>query len=400
MRKWLLILLVPLLVAFSANTALAAKTWGHVVDDMEKVLQQSVTVYKQGDAAKARDLVNDAYFGVFEKDGMERAVMSNISGKRASIEEYKISAIRKLMANQAPAAQVEKEVKALVAMLREDAVQLDGKQQSPTEAFLASFLILVREGFEAILVIGAIIAYLIKSGNAAKTRSVYYSSLAAILASFITAIAFQQLFSISGANQEILEGATMLLAVVVLFSVSHWMVGKAETRAWQNYIEGKVQESLSGGNTWSLGAAAFLAVYREGAETVLFYQALFADADGQQNMIWGGFAAGCVALVVIFVLIRFGSVRIPLKPFFLGTSALMYLLSISFAGGGVKELQEAGVVGVTPVPWVETVDLLGIYPTWETLTPQIVLLLLAVGGVLYQRRKGKPRLSAGTSSGR
>ncbi len=396
MRKWLLILLVPLLFAFTnTNTALAAKTWGHVVNDMEKVLNQSLTVYKQGDAEKARALVNDAYFGVFEKDGMERAVMSNISGKRASIEEYKISTIRKLMSNQAPVAQVEKEIKDLVVMLREDAVQLDGKQQNPTETFLASLLILVREGFEAILVIGAIIAYLIKSGNAAKTRIVYYSSLAAILASFLTAIAFQQLFSISGANQEILEGATMLLAVVVLFSVSHWMVGKAETRAWQNYIEGKVQESLSGGNTWSLGAAAFLAVYREGAETVLFYQALFSDASDQQGMIWGGFAVGCVALVVIFALIRFGSVRIPLKPFFLGTSILMYLLSISFAGGGVKELQEAGVVGVTPAPWVETVDLLGIYPTWETLVPQFVLMLLAIGGVLYQRHKSKTQFSAG-----
>nr|WP_092070920.1 FTR1 family protein [Dendrosporobacter quercicolus]NSL48418.1 FTR1 family iron permease [Dendrosporobacter quercicolus DSM 1736]SDM16207.1 high-affinity iron transporter [Dendrosporobacter quercicolus] len=396
MRKWLLVLLVPLIFSFMANNpALAAKTWNHVVDNMEKGLNQSLTVYKQGDNEKARDLVNEAYFGIFEKDGMERAVMSNISGKRASIEEYKISTIRKLMANKAPVAQVEKEIKELTVMLREDALLLDGKEENPTEVFLASLLIIVREGFEAILVIGAIIAYLIKSGNAEKTKVVYYSSVAAILLSFLTAFAFQQLFSISGANQEILEGATMLLAVVVLFSVSHWMVGKAEAHAWQKYIEGKVQESLNGRNTWSLAAAAFLAVYREGAETVLFYQALFSDSSDYQTMIWAGFGVGCVALIFIYALIRYGSVKVPLKPFFMGTSILMYVLAISFAGGGVKELQEAGVVGVTSVEWVETIDLLGIYPTVETLIPQVVLILLAIGGLFYQRRKNKPELTTG-----
>lgn len=395
MRKILLILLVPLILALAGQTSVsAAGSWDKVIDKIELTMKQSLAVYKSGDVEKAKNLVNDAYYGLYEKEGLEIAIKSKISGRRASTEEYGYSTIKKLMTNQAPASQVQKEMNTLIKMMREDAAQIGGnKQQSPMEMFLAALLILVREGFEAILVIGAIIAYLIKSGNGSKTRIVYYSSVAAIGASFLTAILLQKVFSISGANQELLEGATMLLATIVLFSVSYWMISKAEAKAWKSYIEGKVQASLSSGNALSLGAAAFLAVYREGAETVLFYQALFSEAGDQGGMIWSGFGAGCLALVGIFLLVRYGSMKMPLKPFFVGTSGLMYLMAISFAGGGVKELQEGGFVGVTSAPAIPTLDILGIYPTWETVLPQIALILLAVGGVIYQRRKTNLHIS-------
>jgi high-affinity iron transporter len=396
MRKLALVLLMPLIFALAwQNTGLAAGAWVKVVDKIDNTLTESLDVYKKGDIEKAKDIVNEAYYGIFEKEGMEIAVKSKISGKRVGIEEYKFVTIKKLMTKKAPEAQVKKEIGELVAMLREDSAQMGGKaENNPIETLLAAFLILVREGFEAILVIGAIIAYLIKSGHAEKTRIVYYSSAAAVLASVLTAILLQKVFDIGGANQEILEGATMLLATVVLVSVSHWMIGKVEGRAWQNYIEGKVQSAVSGGSMLSLAAAAFLAVYREGAETVLFYQALFSDAGDQGEMIWGGFGLGCLALVVIFLAVRYGSMKIPLKPFFLGTSILMYILAISFAGGGVKELQEGGVVGLTPIPGMDSFELLGIYPTWETLIPQILLVLLGVAGVIYQRRKKDPAIPA------
>lgn len=396
MRKLLLVFVLPLLLVFAVqNTALAAPAWGKVVDQIEKTLVQSLALYNKGDVEKAKEVVNEAYYGVFEKEGMEIAVKSKISGKRVGIEEYKFVAIKKLMTNKAPEAQIKKEIDGLVAMLREDAAQMGGKAESnPMETLLAAFLILVREGFEAILVIGAIIAYLIKSGHGQKTRVVYYSSAAAVAASLVTAVLLQSVFSISGASQEILEGATMLLAAVVLVSVSHWMIGKVSAKAWQNYIEGKVQEAVSGGSMLSLGAAAFLAVYREGAETVLFYQALFSDAADQGAMIWSGFGLGCAALVAIFLIVRYGSMKLPLKPFFLGTSILMYVLAISFAGGGIKELQEGGVVGMTAIAGMDSIELLGIYPTWETLTPQIILVLIAVAGVIYQRRKQDPAMPA------
>jgi high-affinity iron transporter len=197
------------------------------------------------------------------------------------------------------------------------------------------------------------------------------------------------LSGLSGANQEIIEGVTMLIAVGVLFWVSNWMVSKADAAVWKGYIEGAVQSSITRGSVFSLAFAAFLAVFREGAETILFYQALLAGTDTNVNMIWIGFGVGCAILVVIYLLIRFMSIRIPLKPFFLGTSILLFIMSISFIGAGVKELQEGNVVSVTPVGGIGSVDILGIYPTLETLIPQGILLAITIVLIVTQLRKQK-----------
>jgi high-affinity iron transporter len=373
-------------------TAEAARkwgSWGEIVDQMEISLNKAYDAYFKKDVDGAKNWVNDAYFTYYEKEGVERAVLSYISGKRASTVEYQFSIIKKMMTEGAANRDVRDSLDKLNKMLREDANQLDGKEESQWGTFLASFMILLREGFEAILVIAAIAAYLTRSGNKSSVKVVYASGGAAILASVAAAVAIQYVFKVSGANQEIIEGAAMLLAVVVLFFVSNWMISKAESRAWKSYIEDKARAAVEKGSSFALGAAAFLAVFREGAETILFYQALLAETSTHTSMIWAGFGAGCVALVVIFALVRYGSLVIPIRPFFIGTSVLMYIMSIAFAGGGIKELQEAGVVGVTPVNFVEAVDILGIYPTVETLLPQAALIALAVASVIYSRRKAR-----------
>ncbi|MDR1916693.1 MAG: FTR1 family iron permease [Synergistaceae bacterium] len=435
-------------------------SWNEIVDQMHIALDNAGDAYEKGDADAGKNFVNDAYFGYYEKEGVERTVMSFISGKRATTVEYQFSVIKGKMTQGAPVGEVRDALDNLKTMLREDANILDGSEDpadsswsdivdqmyialdnagdayargdadagkgfvdevrdaldtlktvlsedatgeggsrsaqgaGSTGLFMASLLIILREGFEAILVIAAIAAYLIRSGNANQTRVVYGSGIAALVASGIAAVAMQSLFEISGtANQEILEGAAMLLAVVVLFFVSNWMVSKAEAEAWKHYIEGKVQSAVETGSSFALGAAAFLAVFREGAETILFYQALLGRVEGSSSMVWLGFLVGCAALVVIFALVRYGSLAIPIKPFFMGTSILMYIMSIAFAGGGVKELQEAGVIGVTMLNF-EPIDILGIYPTIETLAPQIVLLLLAVVSIFHYRAKARRARSA------
>jgi high-affinity iron transporter len=194
----------------------------------------------------------------------------------------------------------------------------------------------------------------------------------------------------SGRNQEIIEGATMLLAVGVLFYVSNWMVSKAEAEAWSGYIEGKVKASITKGSMFSLAFAAFLAVFREGAETILFYQALLAGNQNYINMIWVGLGVGIVLLVIIYILIRFLSIKLPLKPFFLGTSILLFVMSVAFTGSGIKELQEGNVIPVTMLPFnFITVDILGIYPTLETLIPQILLLGITIATFIIQLRRNK-----------
>jgi high-affinity iron transporter len=284
----------------------------------------------------------------------------------------------------------------LAGFLKEDAAKLDGRNESALGVFLASLLIIVREGAEAIIIVGAILAYLIKSGNKKRTRPVYIGTLIALAVSVVMAYILNLFTSTaSGQNQELIEGFTMLLAVGVLFYVSNWMVSKAEAEVWAKYIEGKVQSSITRGSMFSLAFAAFLAVFREGAETILFYQALLAGTSTFFNMVWLGLFIGIVILVVLYILIRALSITLPLKSFFLGTSVLLFIMSISFAGSGIKELQEGNLVGVTPIGGFGSVDILGIYPTLETLIPQVLLLLFTIAVFVFQMKKwGKAKNAA------
>jgi high-affinity iron transporter len=388
--------------SIAASAATAHETWNDVVDEMESVLDESYDLYVSGEAKAAKEKVDVAYYSYYEKLGFEKTVMAHISGNRAATVEYQFSFAKKAINAGSTNEEVKASLDELTRLLREDADQLDGKKESALGVFLASLLIITREGFEAIIIVGAIIAYLVKSGNKEKTGAVYWGSVIALGASVIMAFILNSLSGASGANQEITEGLTMLLAVVVLFYVSNWMVSKSESAAWTSYIEGKVQSSITRGSVFSLAFAAFLAVFREGAETILFYQALLAGTKTYLNMVWLGLGVGCVALVIIYLLIRFMSIKLPLKPFFLGTSILLFVMSISFVGSGVKELQEGNLVGVTPVSGITSVDILGIYPTLETLIPQAVLLALTIVTFVVQIRKTRKmramRMAAGEGS--
>lgn len=379
----IVLLLLPLLLPSRAYAA--DGSWKAVVDKIEAMFDQALGIYGQGDVEAAKKKVNDAYYGPYEAGQMEKAVKFNISSKRNAIIEEEFRQIRKSMTAGKSAADIQRQMDELVNMLREDAAVLSKSSSSPLGIFLSSFVIILREGVEAILVIAAIIAYLVKSGNRDKVRVIYQSTLAALCASVLTAIGLKYLFNISGASQENLEGITMLLAVVVLFSVSFWLIGKADARKWKGYIEGKIQSSVTTGNTVTLWLAAFLAVYREGAETVLFYQALLAGEDEGLGvgMIGLGFAAGALALVAVYFIIRYGSLRIPLRPFFIGTSVLMYYLAFVFAGEAITELQAGNMVGATTVPGFPIISFFGIYPTVESLTAQGLLLIATLLGIVW-----------------
>lgn len=405
-KKFIIIMLfAAVALCFTApSSAQAAQkktyaNWGEIAGEMAARLNRSYDAYFRKDVEAAKELVNDAYFGFYEKEGFERTVMAYISGKRGSHVEYQFPLIKKLMTEGAPNKEVRTALDYLIKMLQEDANQLDGTEESGFGVFLAALGIILREGIEAILVIAAMAAYLTRSGNRAMVRTVYVSGGAAIAASVAAAFAMQKLFQVSGANQEIIEGVSMLLATVVLFFVSNWMFSKAEAEAWKGYIEGKVHSAVETGSGFALGAAAFLAVFREGAETILFYQAMLSDVQSNTGMIWVGFGVGCVVLVGVFAVVRYGSLKLPLKPFFIGTSVLMYVMAIAFAGGGMKELQEGDIIGVTPVSFVQSVDILGIYPTAETLLPQAVLVLLALGSIVHYRARSRREKAAAAAAG-
>lgn len=388
MKKYLtlVVLLIASLAVFSSPSYAAEKkyeSWNAIIDEMDIILNDAYNIYFMKDVEGAKARVNKAYFGFYEKHGVERAVMSYISGKRGTDTEYQFLKIKQLMTQNAPNKTVRAEIDVILKMLHKDANELDGKKESGWSVFLASFIIIFREGLEAILVIAAISAYLVRSNNKPMLKVVYLSSLFAVFASILAAIALHTIVGLSGANQEIMEGCAMLLATVMLFFISNWMLSKSESIAWKNYVEGKVQNAVSTGSSFALGFAAFLAVFREGAETIIFYQAMLADANDHMDMVWYGLGVGMIILAFVFVIIRFGTVKLPLKPFFICTSALMYLMAIAFAGGGVKELQEADIIQVTPVDFVHSVEILGIYPTVETLLPQLFMVVAVIGSIIY-----------------
>ena len=396
LRKWLVMTAAVLMLFVAVPNSQAAPRWSQVGEKVTQAIDNAVNIYNSGDSNGAKTAVSNAYYGIYEKDGLEPAIRSSVAAKDAALTEYQFSKLKKVMSEPNNGEQVRAEADKLNQMVTDDVKKLEGTGASTGgwATFGPAFLILLREGIEAMLVLLAIIAYLRKSGNEKYLKTVYNYSLAAIVASFITAYIFSTIISEEagvGASRELIEGVTALVAVVVLFFTSAWLGAKSDKNVWKKYIEGMIESSMTTGRARALGMAAFLAVYREGAEVILFYQALFNNSSTDTHLIWGGFGAGCVVLAILFLLMQKGILSIPLRPFFIFTSVLMYLLAISFAGGGISELQEAGVIAQTviesvPVP---TIDYLGIYPTVETLGAQGIMILLAIGMVYYRSRKSR-----------
>ena len=381
------------LVLFAVPCADAAPKWQEVADRIAQTVDQAVSVYETGDYEGARDLVNSAYYGIYEKDGLENVMRSSVSAKETSLTEYQFYKVKKSMKNGESLETVKQETEKLKSMVNDNVKALENAHgSSGWAAFLPAYLILLREGLEAILVLVAIIAYLKRAQDEKHLGTVYNFSIAAVVASFISAYLFNTILNntTGGMSREVLEGATALFAVAVLLLTSAWLGGKASKDNWKQYIDGLVKESITHGTARALGMAAFLAVYREGAEVILFYQALFNNAAADVTMIWAGFGAGCVTLAVIFYGMQQGILKIPLRPFFLFTSILMFLLAVTFVGGGIEELQEGGVIGITRFEGWPTFDVLGIFPTAETLGAQLLVLLFGVGMVVYSKRR-KPK---------
>jgi high-affinity iron transporter len=225
------------------------------------------------------------------------------------------------------------------------------------------------------------VTFLLKTGHRERLRSIWIGVGAALVASALTAIVLKTILSSIPASREIIEGLTMLLAVGVLFSVSYWLISRVEAAKWQQFIKSKVTDALNHGGGRALAIVAFLAVYREGAETALFYQALINEGTDILMPLLLGILAGFAALAVIFTLFyRFG-VKIPLRPFFAVTSVLLYYMAFVFMGKGVRELQEGNAISATFIRF-PTVDWLGLYPTWESLIAQLALLVLFAFAVL------------------
>ena len=397
---------IPVSGLYAANDEEVLDSWTGIVKKMEVHLNNAYDLYTQGKSKEAYDEVNVAYFRFYESKGMEKITMGYLSGARKTTVENAFYEYRRNVYSDKDNEMVKAHKDKLIAMLYHDAAELDGTldesgsetantaQSAVVATFISCFVLVLREGLEAILVIAAIIAYLVKTGKKKYIMSVYVGALGGILVSILLAFLFGAVAGAqSGIAQEVFEGIGMFVAVIVLFYVSNWMLSKSETEAWERYIHKKVEASVSTGNKWVLIFAAFIAVAREGAELILFFQGVPIHGTSGRNAMILAIVLSAIVLIAVFLVFRFLTVRLPFKPFFLVTSILMYAMCFSFTGKGVSELQAAGVVNKTVIPWMGfEMDFLGIYATYESLIPQIIVLaVIIIMSVVYAKKNKQQR---------
>ena len=375
----IVIYLLFLLITFNTQAMNPAEVdMQSIVNEIIVKADVMVEDYSVHESIKTGQFFSRLYFDDFETGGMEFALTIYDNDKALDLE-IQFSSVMNLAMQGKP----KDEIINAWQSLRNNLLLTASKHQDKHSGgfwtlFWQSFLILLREGFEAILVVTALITYLRRAGAGDKVKTIWTGVGIALLASVAMAWSLKQFTqSLSGASQEAMEGIIMLLAAVVLFYVSYWLFAKRDTDRWQNFIKEKIDQAVSSGGLFMLGFAAFLAVFREGAETILFYQALLAGNSIDTTAVISGFAVAAVALVGIYYALRTASVRLPLKLFFTVTALFLFIMAFIFTGKSILELQIAGLVSMTSLSGFPQISLLGIFPTLETMAAQLILLVLA-----------------------
>lgn len=344
----------------------------------------SLAAYKVGAKAEAIQLALSAYLDGVEP--VEPQLNARDGALRARLET-EMGAYRSGLASDSDPARIERQAADIDALLaRAQQVIADGAGDAAA-TFLGAFTILVREGLEALLVIVALLAFLRKANRPDAIRVVHAAWILALVAGFITWAVATYAVSISGASRELTEGLSSLFAAAVLLSVGLWMHQKSIGGRWQAYLKQKMAGALTQRSAWFLFGLAFISVYREVFETILFYAALWSEGQG----IWllGGVAAGAATLgLIAWVLLR-TSRRLPIGTFFSASSALIAVLTVVLTGKGIAALQEAGWVAVTIVS-APRIELFGIYPTLQTLLAQLVVVGVLAAGFGFNIARSRP----------
>ncbi|MDH5195971.1 MAG: FTR1 family protein [Gemmatimonadota bacterium] len=339
-----------------------------VVAQVEEGIASAVVLARAGSRADAISASLDAYLAF---EAIEREVGARSAGAATRVERA-FGALRVALADGDVAEVLAAQAAARESLAGAAAVMEDSG--STAALFGQSLLIILREGLEAILIIGALAAVLTQAGARNRIRDLGIGAGMAVIVSVVVAVLLVNVLRLTLPQQEALEGMTMLLASVVLFGVASWMVSKVEAERWQAFVRAQMRGALSSGRALALAGVAFLAVFREGVETILFYAALLGTAKSAQGVmaVWVGLAAGGAVLALIYVGMQRWGVRIPIRPFFAVTGVLLTVMAVSFTGQGVAELQAAGWVPATPLR-LPTLPVLGVFPTVQTVFAQAAL---------------------------
>ncbi|HMA50535.1 MAG TPA: FTR1 family protein, partial [Magnetospirillaceae bacterium] len=309
----------------------------------------------------------------------DEALMQRVEGA--------MSGFRGAIGQSAPVEQLEEQAARISALLDAAERALGPGEASPGASFAGALTILLREGLEALLIVVAMIAFLKKADRVEALPYVHGGWAVALLGGGATWAVATWLIAISGASRELTEGFGSLIAAVVLISVGVWMHGKSKGDAWTAYIRERMSQALSKRSSWFLFLLAFVVVYREVFETILFYAALWSQG-AHLAIVAGAGAAATGLLAIAWLLLRY-SARLPIGKFFSYSSLLIAVLAVVLTGKGVASLQETGLIDIRPAAFVPRFELLGLFPTWESVLAQIVVLAVLVIGFWLTGREAR-----------
>jgi high-affinity iron transporter len=388
MRRLAILLFVLVLAAPAAANASDQLAQGrHQMTLASQGVSNALSAYKAGDKAKAYELARDAYLDHFE---FVEVPLRLRNPNLVLDTEFTFAELRNNIRSGASVSTV----RGSVVKLRHQLLNVDRELAkkgiaAPIIAFAFSFTILFREGVEAVLLIAILLGSLAAGSAANYKKPLGLGVLAAVVASGITWVLATLVIDIAPVNRELLEAITALFAVVVLIGVSFWLVQRLEHKRRMEFMRARTAAAMAAGSTAAFVGLGFTAVYREGFETVLFYQALALFAEGLGLYVWLGIAAAVVALGAVgYAILGLGK-KLPLKPMLITGASILLLLSVAFAGNAVRSLQDADVVGITPVHggWarlpVFVAELTGIHPTREGLITQVILLAIFALGAAW-----------------
>ena len=344
----------------------------------------------RGEAVEASSAMTDAYFTDFEP--LER-LLNVRRPQEITPLETRFNATRGRIGSGLKGSELASDL----AGLQGEVVAALGRCESETAgsfglAFFNSLVTILREGVEVILLLTMLIALVVKAGQPKGLVAIRWGIGLAVALSVVTAIGLNLLVASSqGRTREVMEGAVMMAAAGVLFYVSYWLISQTQAKRWTDFLKGRVAQGAKAGGLFTLGLTSFLAVYREGAETALLYQAMISGQGGSRDGLIGlatGLLVGLAILAAVAIALRRSSVKLPLRPFFQVTGFLLFAMAVVFAGNGVFELQGAGFIKTTAVGWLGSgLPALGIHPTTQSLSIQA---LLVVGGLLAFVAPGSP----------
>ncbi|HEU5139561.1 MAG TPA: FTR1 family protein [Bacillales bacterium] len=374
--------LIASIEEYANGEAAGAKEGGQDIGTLLHILDETQTAIGAGNSEKAKNEMAE-FITVWPR--VEGMVKTQSSEAYTETENNMTKALSLLSSNPAKLDQASEVISGMEKQLQ----PLAGETNY---SFWDAAIILLREGLEIILILAALLSFLNKTNNSDKRPWIWGGASAGVVASVALAFILSSALTVAAAGEEreLLEGITGLIAVVVMFTVGSWLHNKSNLASWNNYIKDKVGTALARGSLWSLAGVAFLTVVREGAETIIFYLGMAADISTSQLTL-GIVVALAILLALAFAIIKF-SIKLPVKWLFLGITVLIYYIAFKFTGESVHALQVVNAVPAHPAAWLPSISWIGMYPTWETTSTQLLLLILIAGQTaLVQRRKAVAR---------